>query len=343
MDKEFEELLAEFGIPPLQEDLDDGEPPVPVDTERLRAFHAGELDGLEADEVALLVTQYRAWYEADVALVTEEIKGRAADRALVLTSRRKKIRAAVVAVTALAAGVLLILWLGGVERGGFHDGKRKVALANGKLTGLEDFPVPWQEQAKRSLSDGRLPRSEAVRGLTQSVRDAGLRAGDDLYRAFISPVNTVIQTDRPTLQWRPAQDGADYYRVVVSDREGEEICEEDVAGTEWIVPQGLLKPGRTYSWSLVAIRQNEQEPAPPEGVPDPTFVVLDEAAVKRIHEEEGVLRDSHLLLGLFYVSEGLLDDAQRELGVLAQANPESEVIQDLLRSLQRQRSGGSER
>lgn len=71
------QLFDDFGIPAFDGDLQQGEPPVPVDTAKLEALHAGKLEPIEAAEIRLLIASYRSWYDADMNLRIDEADLRA--------------------------------------------------------------------------------------------------------------------------------------------------------------------------------------------------------------------------------------------------------------------------
>lgn len=70
-ENETDDLLHRLGISNIEEGLLDGEPPEPVDRERLVAFIQNEIAPLERGAVDHLVTNYRVWYEAYLALLDE--------------------------------------------------------------------------------------------------------------------------------------------------------------------------------------------------------------------------------------------------------------------------------
>jgi hypothetical protein len=71
------ELLKNLGFPDADvEQLQDGEPSVPVNVEKIRQFYRGELLGAEQLDVAFLLSHERAWYDRSTEVLLEIAKER---------------------------------------------------------------------------------------------------------------------------------------------------------------------------------------------------------------------------------------------------------------------------
>jgi hypothetical protein len=67
-------LLNDIGLSPNEaNELIEGEPPEPVDNERIRAYFRGRSDSVEKKKVAELIELYRGWREAAVCIAKEEL------------------------------------------------------------------------------------------------------------------------------------------------------------------------------------------------------------------------------------------------------------------------------
>jgi hypothetical protein len=62
------------------------------------------------------------------------------------------------------------------------------------------------------------------------------------------------------------------------------------------------------------------------------FKVLSEDKVRELNQLKAVSQ-SHLPLGLFYAREGMIAEAKREFGILAESNPRSVLIKKLLNEI----------
>jgi hypothetical protein len=71
MENDTNDILEELGISPLDKDLLDDEPPVPVDREKLRSFFDRTLERSEVHHVSLLISNNRAWYDASLEVLEE--------------------------------------------------------------------------------------------------------------------------------------------------------------------------------------------------------------------------------------------------------------------------------
>jgi hypothetical protein len=223
-----------------------------------------------------------------------------------------------------------------------RDGERKIRLdEGGTLSGLETHFESWQKSLVATLQSRRFEVSPAIAKLTREVRELGVRSTENPYLALTRPVNTVIRTDQPTLHWKEPEEGADDYVVTVYDLETEQvIAGATTTSTHWQVPRSLDR-GRAYAWHVVAKKGTRKWPAPARGIPDPSFKVIDQESLTKIEENEKDLSTSHLLLCLFYIEQGLLDDAESELQVLLKTNKDHLLLEELSKSLQRLRRGSS--
>src|SRR5262249_17154282 len=146
------------------------------------------------------------------------------------------------------------------------------------------------------------------------------------------------QTDRPTFQWQKLE-GASNYTISVFDTSFNKITDSGSLQTITWHCNVSLKSGVTYLWQVTAVKDGKEITSPVVPEPEAKFRVLSRSAsaeLAQIKEQSG---DSHLIMGTFYVRNGLLDDAEREFQALVTANPDSVVAKKLLanvRSVRRQ-------
>jgi hypothetical protein len=218
-----------------------------------------------------------------------------------------------------------------------NDGGRKVALdRNGHVTGLDDLPPEMRQSVQNFLLAGEVKLPDFLSEFS-SARSTLRGTGDNISFRLLSPVGVVIADDRPTFRWEPLK-GATSYRVEISDSPSRDPIRSDslpTSATEW-TPTGALLRDKTYSWVVVATVGGKEVVSPDASLPEARFKVLgDEEAI-----ELNVLKraGSHLALGVFFAREGMIAEAEKELQMLAERNPELPEIQKVIRSLQSRRA-----
>jgi len=145
---------------------------------------------------------------------------------------------------------------------------------------------------------------------------------------LISPVDTVVESEKPTLRWE-ALSGATSYTVAVFDPQFQPVTKTRLrAGTEWRVPIPLRR-GAIYFWQVTARKGELEITVPAAPAPRVEFKVLDSQTATDLQKAR-TLTNSHLVLGILYARQGLRLDAERELEALAQENPQSSVATKLL-------------
>jgi hypothetical protein len=63
------------------------------------------------------------------------------------------------------------------------------------------------------------------------------------------------------------------------------------------------------------------------------FRILDQRALAALAKLKESAGSSHLVMGVFYWKHGLLEESEREFQALAQANPNSTAVAELLASI----------
>ena len=91
--------------------------------------------------------------------------------------------------------------------------------------------------------------------------------------------------------------------------------------------------GRDYSWQVAAFVEGGEVTAPEPPAPEARFRVIEPSLLDETRRGLEACGDSHLLRGLLYARTGLLDEAERELGALVEANPGSAVAEELVRNV----------
>lgn len=202
----------------------------------------------------------------------------------------------------------------------------------GNIKGLESLSTADQVAVRTALTREKV---EPPPMLASLAGNAGVLRGGSVEGVsfpLLSPVGTVVRTDRPTLRWG-ALDGATAYVVSVFDENFKKVAESTPqSGTEWVVANSLSS-GRVYTWHIVATRRGEHITSPEAPAPEAKFMILDEAKAKELSRAQQIYSSSHLTLGTLYARAGLLDDAEREFQMLLRDNPKSRAARRLLQSV----------
>jgi hypothetical protein len=201
------------------------------------------------------------------------------------------------------------------------DGERIIRFnETGIVSGLETFPAETRQNMTEAILTGTPKRSmdynEFLSG--PETRSAALHY----------PRRVVITEDRPTFRWAPIT-GASSYQVRVSDPNGVQIASSGQLSpdtTQW-KPSPRLKRGVILSWGVVAMVNGVETTA------QTSFKVLEGAKLGELAMLKNKYQ-SHLALGLFYIREGVLIEARRELDLLVKDNPNSPIAAKLLRQSQ---------
>ena len=146
------------------------------------------------------------------------------------------------------------------------------------------------------------------------------------------PVGIVVDTDRPTLEWSPA-DEATAYRVSIFDENFNMVATSGwQKDTHWTVATPLNR-GTSYVWQVTArVHQGEVvAPAPPQ--PESRFKVTSVEQSAQLADLRKRAGDSHLALAVLLAEAGVLDEAERELSLAHTANPESSAVKRLQSNL----------
>ena len=198
---------------------------------------------------------------------------------------------------------------------------------------MDSIPSPYQQVVKGALMTGRVEMPEEVHEL---IGKAGAFRGSSSEGnpfTVVSPIGTVIQTATPTFKWHPLSGAVSYIVSIYDSNYNKVATSRELKTTQWAVG-GPLEPDRVYSWQVAATREGEEITTPASPAPEAKFKVLDQTRANELKRLRQKYPNSHLLLGILYKQSGLLDDAERELILLAARNPKSKVAQKLLREAQ---------
>jgi hypothetical protein len=220
-----------------------------------------------------------------------------------------------------------------------NDGGGQVTLdQTGNLTGIDNLPPAYEQMIKSALTTQRLEESRFLAGLTPP-EDSEIRSRDNTDREFsmIKPVGTVILSDRPIFRWSRLGGAANYIVEVYDDEFTKVATSSQLIDNSWTA-SGSLPRGKTYTWQVKAVKDGLELISPPPGEPEAKFRILDRARVGELMQARRTYPGSHLILGLLYARDGLLDNAELEFRKLRKANPSSAIARRLLAHVQAMRN-----
>lgn len=223
----------------------------------------------------------------------------------------------------------------GGPRVALQDAPGTVTLdGSGRLAGLPGLTLDDQEAVTRALRARRVdapPFLADLIGRRGTLLAAPVRP-DERFEV-LGPVGTAVTSTRPTFRWG-ALPGATSYTVAVFDADYAQIAAGGpLRGLEWRPARPLVR-GREYAWQVTAVRNRKEVVAPSAPAPEARFRVLKQERVDHLERVRSATSGSHLAMGVLYAEAGLVEDAERELRELAQANSSSGEAQALLRSLE---------
>jgi hypothetical protein len=210
------------------------------------------------------------------------------------------------------------------------DGSNEIALdQSGNVVGLFSLPAETREAVKEALTEERLSRPSVLDDVTSA--EVSVRGpGSEERISISSPANTVINNNKPTLRWTPSTI-AEAYRVEIADETFHQVAKSaDLPATtrSW-TPSIPLKRGGIYTWTIRAVNQGGE---PSAVTSQAKFRILGEDKVRQLNRLK-TGPQSHLALGIFYAREGMLAEAEREIGILVKENPNSGVVKKLLKQI----------
>jgi hypothetical protein len=218
-----------------------------------------------------------------------------------------------------------------------NDGGGRVTLyASGKLGGIDRVPEGYQAVVRTALESGR---AEFPAELSTLSAGGGVLRGTTRGESFplLGPIATFVDTDRPQFRWG-AVPGAEFYVVEIFAAGARLVSSSSrLMQQEW-TPESPLPRGIQLTWQVKARRAGRDILAPTGDAPEARFEILPESRSAELADARRRLAGFHLLLGLTYAKAGVLDDAERELAALAQANPSSQEARRLLENVRAARA-----
>jgi len=154
--------------------------------------------------------------------------------------------------------------------------------------------------------------------------------------ALLSPVATLIRSNRPTFRWQKLP-GATSYSVAILDLDLNLIEKSSPASRlSWTTLHGL-KRNVVYIWQVTALKDGREITAPAAPAREARFKVLSSERAAILSRVSTEMAGSHLKLGIIYAHDGLLDDAEREFRAAIAANQDAALARKLLQSARQMR------
>ena len=220
-----------------------------------------------------------------------------------------------------------------------HDAGTRLTLdQNGKLSGLKGVPTNYQEMVRIALQTHQVQLPDSVDPLITKGEFLRGESGEGTPFQLVKPVGTVVASDRPVFEWESLT-GALKYKVTLLDADMNSTADSGWLTTTTWTPDKPLQRDTTYIWQVAALRNDIEvlSPKPPAG--EARFRILDQQTEDQLERERQRYSSSKLLLGLLYARHGLLDEAEQNFQQLADTNPESREIKELLDNLIKLRRG----
>jgi hypothetical protein len=215
--------------------------------------------------------------------------------------------------------------------GALKDGASEIAIdRGGNLVGLPSLPTEARQAVKKALTGEPLNRPDVLNEIASANISTRASSSNEEQIRITYPVHAVIQNNQPTIRWM-APKTAEAYRVEIADETFHQVARsEDLPATiqSW-TPTSPLKRGAVYTWTIRAVNKGGE---PSSVTSQAKFKVLSEDKVRELNQLKSGSR-SHLALGLFYAGEGMIAEAKREFGILAESNPRSLLIKKLLNEI----------
>ena len=214
--------------------------------------------------------------------------------------------------------------------------------ATAKISEFAELSPSERSRLENALSEQRIQPADILaqlQGRTETLLGPA-RAGPRL--DLLHPVGEVVREERPVFRWQPLA-GADRFVVTIFDQKMNLVeTSPPLHAGQWR-PLRRLQRGQIYLWQVNAtLRSGESviSPAPPN--PEARFQVLDQEKWDELIRIQGKLpRDPsvsrselHLLNGILYAQAGLLELGEEELEQIPTGDPNYNLAESLLKSVQ---------
>jgi len=210
-------------------------------------------------------------------------------------------------------------------------------LPKDELAGLNNLASPvWRDQS--------LALSPSVKDkLTDLKRAPSVLLGQPSAKVpfqVLSPIRTLVRSERPTFKWTTAPGATSYtVHVVADDRTQEEVATSptlpapalDATTCEWTIPEATaLTFGKRYRWYVTTVSNDQEIDAPGIEEPQAKFAVLSEEELAQLNASKNEIPGDRFIDGLLNLKAGLLDDAQADFESLLADPAQTSAAKDFL-------------
>lgn len=195
----------------------------------------------------------------------------------------------------------------------------------------------------KSISTGSMISLSELLSKKEPVKDEGamgdLRSvnGENMI-ILASPVNTLINTLRPSFSWS-AKGSFSSYNVTLYNNKGP-VWKMKVTSDSFNYPENEkeLEYGVSYFWNVEGEAMIDSEKSASR-----KFTILSLESSKEVAEQSNIIRNAfrdepesssfHSLLGSYYINQGLLQDALIEFQKVSEINTDAPMPHEVLGSL----------
>jgi hypothetical protein len=203
---------------------------------------------------------------------------------------------------------------------------RVVLRADGSIAGV-DVPAALQASVAAAMRTGQVHVPALRSDLAVSpVTAMGAPNAADTFGP-LTPLSTVVRSDRPTLRFTPHPKASGYV-VSIYDLDLNPVASSPtLRATEWTVDRALPR-GRTFLWQIEARTPAGRVTAPAPPAAEARFHVAGAEQAAKV--DAAVASGSHLAAGVALAEAGFLDEAETHFEQLAALNPGSAEAKTLL-------------
>lgn len=208
-----------------------------------------------------------------------------------------------------------------------YDNGQKLGLDNqGNPVGIQNLPAEIREDVANVLRGKRIEKPALPDELKEDETSVRGNASDRVQPLLLNPISTLVQEDRPVLKWTPVKDATSYIVDIVDESFNPIAQSRNQTITEWMV-DSPLKRDYVYLWQVIAYKDKERIEAQSNQMGQiGKFKIISEGKLNEIDKARKKF-SSHLALAIFYLKEGLLDDAEQEFQKLKSDNPGSQLVE----------------
>jgi anti-sigma factor ChrR (cupin superfamily) len=194
------------------------------------------------------------------------------------------------------------------------------------------LPPAYESVIKQAMANQAIARPAIIAELAGKTSNLMSKKSEGESFALSNPVGTVVQNEQPTFRWQALPE-ATSYTVYILDLNFHILYKSHPLSTNlWTIPQALER-GAVYVWQVTATKNGREITSPSAPMPEARFKILEQAKAGELQRLAKERAGSHLILGVIYAHNGLLDEAEREFQTAIDKNQDADRAKRLLQSL----------